>query len=198
VPWLPLSGTLLFYYDYVTQDAWGFDPKDQSSFAVRYSRDRSPSMLIADQNLIGDLIAATSVKTVPLRSLPSWEREAVRNIELDDNEFDEFVKILEDSYRGFPKHQLFGFPVNVQGDGMELECQLVSNRIYCGDPSGYNCPEAKALAKGKDDWRLLLQLDSDDESNIMFGDSGRIYFWIREQDALNLEFEKAWMILQCY
>ena len=28
------------------------------------------------------------------------------------------------------------------------------------------------------DWRLLLQLDTDDEASMMWGDLGRLYFWI--------------------
>jgi uncharacterized protein YwqG len=33
---------------------------------------------------------------------------------------------------------------------------------------------------------------------MMWVDTGRIYFWIREQDARAGDFSKAWMILQCY
>lgn len=33
--------------------------------------------------------------------------------------------------------------------------------------------------------------------NMMWGDVGRIYFWIREQDLKNFDFDKTWLILQC-
>ena len=81
---------------------------------------------------------------------------------------------------------------------MELECQLVSNGLYCGDPSGYNDPKAKELEKGAKDWILLLQIDSEDEkTGMMWGDVGRLYFWIKREDLKNKNFNKSWMILQC-
>ena len=38
------------------------------------------------------------------------------------------------------------------------------------------------LEAGADDWRLLLQVNSDDYAGWMWGDVGRVYFWIRRQD----------------
>ena len=32
---------------------------------------------------------------------------------------------------------------------------------------------------------------------MMWGDCGRLYFWIRQQDLASKAFEKSWMILQC-
>ncbi|NOT29697.1 MAG: DUF1963 domain-containing protein [Planctomycetes bacterium] len=80
---------------------------------------------------------------------------------------------------------------------MELECQLVTNGVYCGDSSGYQEPRAKELEAGQTEWRLLLQLDSDERAKMMWGDAGRLYFWIRESDLCEHDFDKAWLILQC-
>ena len=43
---------------------------------------------------------------------------------------------------------------------MRLECQLVTNGIYCGWPSGYKDPRRAELEKGVPDWQLLAQFDS--------------------------------------
>jgi len=80
---------------------------------------------------------------------------------------------------------------------MQLEAQLVSNGLYCGDASGYNNPRAKALAAGATDWVLLLQLDSDDAAKIMWGDAGMLYFWIRRDDLAARRFDRTWFTLQC-
>lgn len=47
-------------------------------------------------------------------------------------------------------------------------------------------------------WRLLLQIDSDDDLGIMWGDLGRIYFWVREPSLRDRSFREAWTILQCH
>ena len=46
-----------------------------------------------------------------------------------------------------PIHRCAGHPDQVQGE-MRLECQLVTNGIWCGDSSGYQDPRAKILAGG--------------------------------------------------
>ena len=82
---------------------------------------------------------------------------------------------------------------------MRLECQLVTHGLYCGDESGYQDPRAEALAAGAGDWRLLFQLDSDEEGlGVSWGDAGKLYFWIRRPDLRARRFEATWTILQCY
>ena len=80
---------------------------------------------------------------------------------------------------------------------MELECQLASNGLYVGDATGYQHPRRFELEGGATDWELLLQLDSDDDADMMWGDAGALYFWIRKQDAETADFSKVWMVLQC-
>jgi len=60
-------------------------------------------------------------------------------------------------------HRLLGHPDPVQGE-MQLECQLVTHGLYCGNASGYRDPRAAQLAPGAVDWRLLLQVDTQDEA----------------------------------
>ena len=35
-------------------------------------------------------------------------------------------------------------------------------------------------------------------ADVMWGDAGIIYFWIRESDARARRFDASWVILQCY
>ena len=80
---------------------------------------------------------------------------------------------------------------------MELESQLASNGLYCGDATSYDDPRVASLRGGSKDWRLLLQFDSDDDLHVMWGDCGKLYFWVREQDARLGRFDAAWVVLQC-
>jgi uncharacterized protein YwqG len=81
---------------------------------------------------------------------------------------------------------------------MYSECQLVTHGLYCGDDRFAADPRVPALRAGARDWRLLLQVDSDDESAMMWGDAGRLYFWIRRQDLALARFDAAWVITQCH
>ena len=80
---------------------------------------------------------------------------------------------------------------------MQLEAQLVTNGLYCGDASGYRDPRRPELEKTCEDWQLLLQLDSDDSANLMWGDMGMLYFSVRKSDLTDRDFSRAWMTLQC-
>ena len=128
-------------------------------------------------------------------TLPSWGSKACEEMGFSDAEMVAYVDMLERMQEG-PCHQLFGYPAQIQGS-MQLECQLVSNGLYCGDENGYNDPRRFELEKGVEDWVLLLQLGSDEIAEMMWGDCGRLYFWIRKQDLMKRKFEKTWMILQC-
>lgn len=66
----------------------------------------------------------------------------------------------------------------------EFEAQLASNKLF------------KKLASDADQWRLLLQVDTDDALSMMWEDGGLLYFWIREEDAAKGDFSRVWLFLQ--
>jgi len=86
----------------------------------------------------------------------------------------------------------------MQGD-IRLEAQLVTNGLYCGDGTGYADPRRAVLEPGAKEWRLLLQVDTDDEKRPgwMWGDVGRLYFLIHREDLEQLNFNRVWCCLQC-
>jgi uncharacterized protein YwqG len=47
------------------------------------------------------------------------------------------------------------------------------------------------------EWRLLLQIDSEQDAGMLWGDVGRIYYWIRARDLAARHLDQAWLILQC-
>ncbi|HZI81699.1 MAG TPA: YwqG family protein [Vicinamibacterales bacterium] len=193
VPWLPATGRLLFFYD-AEKQPWGFDPKDRGSWAVMRAGDgpdvASPAAVTA--------LARHAVTFTKIDSYPSWERPEVTALGLTDAEAEILIDASDAVFGKAPHHQVGGFPDPVQGDEMELECQLVSHGLYCGDSSGYLSRQAATLRDGAADWRLLLQVDSDDDLGVMWGDGGILYFWIREEDARAGRFDQAWVVLQCH
>ena len=61
-----------------------------------------------------------------------------------------------------PRHKLIGHSDTIQGD-MELQSQPVGHGLYCGNSDVCQDPRFAELEPGAAGWRLLLQLDSDDD-----------------------------------
>jgi uncharacterized protein YwqG len=190
---LPKQGILSFFYC-ADQEVWGFDPKDGQRFKVIYSENVNdlvkqsfPTDLQSHSIFQANLLTFTSSL-----SLPTWQDDSIEGL-IQDEDFENYLEASSGS-----DNQILGYAKCIQGT-MELECQLVTNGLYCGDPTGYEDPKRNELEAGKKDWVLLLQIDSEEEkTGMMWGDSGRIYFWIKKQDLLNKDFSKTWCILQCY
>ena len=181
--WLPPTGILLFFYG--PDERWGFDPADRGSAVVMLAEPGTPPAASSAYPL-------RYLEPVAGLSYPRADRLAGRFDDESDADWDE---ALDFATPDEPAHQIGGYPDPVQNDDMELECQLASNGIDVGTPAGYKSAAAKQLESGSSDWRLLLQIDSDDDH--MWGDLGKIYFWIREQDARAGDFSGIWLVLQC-
>jgi uncharacterized protein YwqG len=195
---LPSSGLLSFFYDSEFQP-WGFDPGDAAGFRVIYTPAGGDLVRLIHP---GGVRPALPVRLEASETLPDWAWFFEHHGDEIDDDIDEFQETLEmfddeQLYEMFDTgHVIGGWPALIQNP-MELECQLASNGINVGGPEGYADPRAKALEAGAADWRLLLQLDSEDELDWMWGDAGTLYFWCRKQDIAAARFERAWTILQC-
>lgn len=191
---LPQAGVVSFFYDNA-QSAWGFDPKDQSSFRVLYFpvpeelrrahspvKEEPPSLL---QKIKGSprkrsefyfqIFGVRRLAFVPFQSIPDPCAKLLEGPLREPEDQEMYANFFEEYSHQGPAHQLFGWPAVIQNE-MELECQLVTNGIYVGDTSGYKHPRRAELEKGAQDWILLLQVDSDDDAQMMWGDAGMLYF----------------------
>lgn len=192
---LPSAGCLYFFYDQ-DQGSWGFDPDDSGSWRVLYvTGDRSGfQKRSAPEGLAPEFIYKEKpVATRRIDLLPHESGISNSSAETCDN----YTELRASPFEGMHHHQMLGYPAPVQNDGMELECQLASHGVYVGDSNGYKDPRVAALKDGAADWKLLLQLDTDDDTGWMWGDVGTLYFWVRQQDAAQGDFSKVWMVFQC-
>lgn len=189
----PSSGRLLFFYD-ADEQPWGFAPRDRGGWAVIHVQDANePTPWPEDLSF---RFPEAGMEAHPIRTWPTVENPAIEVLRLSDEEMDAWCAFRERAFGGHPQHQVGGYAGPVQNDQMELMCQLADGGVDCGED-----PEAdhrfRSLAPGAKDWRLLLQIDTDDALRFMWGDCGRLYFWIREQDLTAGSFDRAWVILQC-
>jgi uncharacterized protein YwqG len=192
---LPGSGRVNLFYD-VDQQPWGFDPAHGGGWRV----------ILADPKVAADRagpIGATRFSRIGLEptqtlTMPSWDEEALEGIfRLDFDAMDDLSEaLIEASEVSEPRHQVGGWPWLQQGS-LWREFQFASNGVYVGDPSGYEGPRASELRLGVDEWKLLAQIDSDDDAGWMWGDAGTLYFGIRNADLANSALDRAWMVLQC-
>jgi uncharacterized protein YwqG len=196
---LPRSGMLYFFYE-AQEQKWGFDPKDRDNWKVIY-HDGDPGTLQPAEppaNLPEESRFRCCRVTFSTEiSVPPYESGIVERLRLSDIEGDAYGRLLDALERHEPIHRLLGYPEPIQGD-MQEECQFASNGVNTGGSNGENEARLADLRKGITDWRLLLQIDSDDSLGTMWGDAGRIYFWIREQDLKSRDFANVWLVLQCY
>lgn len=192
---LPDSGLLSFFYD-SEQSVWGFDPAEVGASRVVYFADH-----MALHSRVSPVEHPAFVGFEPRWLMPKletsfcpWESFDLGTLGLSRDEYFAYADVLPTDTS--PLHRLLGHPSPVQND-MQLECELVSGGLYCGNPSGYEDPRAASLAAGAADWRLLLQIDTDDDANMMWGDCGMLYWWMRDDDIRNARWDRAHLILQC-
>lgn len=199
IDWLPTTGCLLFFYD-IDAQPWGFDPRDRGAARVLHIPDL-PARALGAQEHLAEAPPALPRHDVAFRKIdvfPSCERACVEALDLSDEETDAYGDAAEAVFDNGPQHQVGGYPAPIQGDFMEMKCQLVTHGLYLGTPAGYEGEAAEKLKAGADEWVLLLQLDTDDELEVMWGDGGRLYFWVRKEEARAGDFSKVWAVLQCY
>ena len=200
---LPDKGMLYFFYELETEE-WGFKPENKGCSKVLYFEDTSNFELIdfpedmEDYNIVPEF----KVNFKSNISYPSYEdfdiihnggKEVADNYEdFQDAYFDIYNKHIEslDSYT-----KLLGYPDVIQSS-MEEQCAAITKGFIGGidSPKKYR----EEVIKDSKNWILLFQMDAIkvDDYELMFGDSGHIYFWIKKEDLKNKNFDNIWLILQ--
>ena len=200
---LPKTGLLLFFYEQESM-CWGFDPADAGCARVYWFEDTE---ILGETDFPDDLKAEYRVREYALSfhagdSYPGFEElECHVDIKCD---WDAYEAVMEQS--GYApdcgRHKLLGYANLIQGE-MLTECERGSRGLYSGDAKSYReTPEAvKAdIQKSAKEWLLLFQMASiqEDDGELMFGDLGNLYFYLRREDLKDRRFDKAWLVSQCY
>ncbi|WP_421999266.1 YwqG family protein [Reyranella sp.] len=196
---LPSAGLLLFFYDAEVQP-WGSEPFDAPGTQVLFVRAGTATRRPVQG--VGRWSPVRPLQLQPSQGLPEWswlKQEMKGDSGYGVSAFhDELGKLSEEDHQEilFEGHAFGGWPCEVQGP-MEIECEMVRHGLNPGQSEAYGDPRMATLRERAKDWRLLLQLDSDEALDWLWGDCGKLYFWCREEDLAQRRFERAWTILQC-
>jgi uncharacterized protein YwqG len=193
---LPQSGILWFFYD-AQQQTFGTDPADRGGWRVIFQdgdlaalqRTSAPAALPAASHF-----KACSISFASEITLSQQPRLEIASFDWTDEEQKKYETLLS-TFPNPADHvaihdRLLGNPDTIQDD-MRLECQLVSSGVT--DESD---PRAAQLSNGMSEWQLLLQVDSDENAGMRWGDAGMIYYWIRKADLQGHRFDSTWLVLQ--
>ncbi len=191
--WLPAEGFLHVFYD-AGEQPWGFDPKDRGGLVIVYTRSAADTFITPAGV---ETFSPRLLRPRPAVSYPTPERLGLSEAVQDAYDFDRVWAFQSSDLGKAPEHRVGGYPSPVQGHAMELEAELASSGVYMGDASGYATADADREERARAEWRLLLQIDSDDDAGMMWGDVGMLYIWVRETDARRGDFSNAWCVLQC-
>ena len=187
---LPRHGLLSFFYD-AEHQPWGFDPIhkggwqlfwiDATSDKLVRSAEQDPELSFTAAELEPQLFL-TVAESLP-RTLPLTDEQAMALFDFIGS-------------RVAPGVQVGGHPMVIQ-NAMEEECEIVSRGYYAGNPEGYQEARNAGIGTSTQDWRLVLQVSSIEIANMLWGDGGNLYAWMRRSDIEQRRFENAWTILQC-
>jgi len=114
---------------------------------------------------------------------PSWDSLQMRLLHINNNTKLRNLEINEDyivEYCEDRAHHLLGYYVGLQESTYELT--KIAKGKYVRKPS-------KELIKVGLEWKLLLQIDTDDVTDMSWVDGGKILFFIKETDLKKENFD---------
>ena len=196
---LPKSGTLYFFYD-ASNQPWGFRPSDRDGWSVLHHVGSASELVRRPfpEGLDSKSRFFPALPSLALgASFPEEDTFYIKRLGPNPTESGRLGDLLERISETFPGggHQVLGYAQQVQS-AMEEECELASNGVDCGGDHAAD-PRSTALRAGASKWLLLLQIDSDENCGMMWGDAGRLYVWILREDLAKQDFSHVWVVLQC-
>ena len=208
---IPASGIMSVFYD-LTEQPSGFDPHERFGFSILFhevaqgplTRRDPPSAIRAlpPDYQLDPLACQPAACFTPLPISTAQFRELNLSDESTDLLHDWWCNDdhLYSSQDGvdWRCHHVGGWPNPIQGTCMQIESALVNAGHNCGNTAAYQAPELAPVRTEAAAWLLLAQIGSDEPGNLVWGDSGQLYVWIRRPDLVARRFDQAHLILQYY
>ena len=189
IDWLPKHGYLYFFFD---QDRHVSDDMVRVQHVAAASTGLRPA-----PKGVWRRFRERRVAFELRRSAPSldWLGIYASELELSDSEFASLNGIGDTPPTGNIQHRIDGYPDEIQPESMAISCECSFRALDKPNPGA---PVPAELEAAADDWRLLLQLDSDSGLKTEWGDGGRLYVFVRAQDARVGDFTRTVTLEHCY
>ncbi|GIV07835.1 MAG: hypothetical protein KatS3mg017_1037 [Fimbriimonadales bacterium] len=189
--WLPNSG-MLYFFCATDEVPWGY-PDEREAWRVYYydgdmrrivstkpPRDLPHEAQFPEIALAPELTYTLPACTEELEWIaPEFYQQ------LTEEECDAYLDLCSD-LQPYPRHWMLGYHTPIQSPANIEAIQNMHEQPY---------EQASACAQ---EMVLLLQLDSDESADMMWGDMGILYFWIHQDDLAGRRFENTWLVQQCY
>ncbi|WP_337100090.1 YwqG family protein [Paenibacillus sp. YIM B09110] len=176
----PAKGIIYFFYTTYPEAMYeeiDFENNPMTSKVLFYDgeindlvRTQPPKQLSKELQFFSASVFPQIEWSVP--EVESYEVNEVLGLSWGEENNDKYWEIFKEN---FSKKYIKGYT---------LETHVGMNRLY-----GYH-DAVQGEFKGEG-WRLLLQIDSEDSTNMEWGDTGRLYFWIKDYDLRNLQFDSV-------
>jgi uncharacterized protein YwqG len=207
----PKKGMLYFFYEIATMK-WGYDPKDKGCARIYYYDGEISALKKTDFPF--DLSSEHQFPEIPVtftsrREIPHFEElvDELGGYDVDGHSWEKYDKAkiqlgYKSDFDGNAEGsitKLLGYADCIQGS-MLISNEMVTNGIYCGDSVKIPDDISQQIKNSSKQWQLLFQLDTiyvDSREVMMWGDMGRLYFYIKKGDLKQLNFENCWLQLQC-
>jgi len=198
---LPDRGALLFFYD-VERNAGSFWADARGGWRILFVESEDELVVVDDPPIRRPNFHPCTLMFELEYVLPQDIRDQTGDDDLYWYGDEDYTRVCA-TLRGntdMITHQLGGVPDEVQ-NGLFETCQLASNGVDCGssDEVARHGDRYWELKPGAKDWRLVLQIDSDDAGpDWMWGDCGRLYYCLHRDDLAARRFDRSWCVEQCH
>lgn len=198
---LPTGGLLSFFYDLGREPSLYDEPSEtpwalvtwtpSSETCVRRPLSDRPVLPACEMKLLPEITLPSSESSDAIAALgfgptgaPAGYASALRD---EDRRYGKLCSAIDE--QASTLHRFLGHSSPVQGN-LQLEAELFSRGKNPGSPAGYEGLPNDALATSRR-FRLLLQVDSCEHLEWSWGDEGRLYFLIAEEDLREKRFDRV-------
>lgn len=207
-PDLPSSGLVSIFFD-MAEFAESFTPAGQTGMkALFHDIDASRLQRLTPPQELTRLVRYTAIAPMTCAPAPFLAPVPAACAEFDALPISHDVRLAyrdwldanEEVYgsregNDWTCHRVGGWPTPVQGD-MQMESALVAAGHDLGTSDAYRAALSDPAAKTARDWVFVAQIGSDDTGNLMWGDVGQLYVWIRRSDLKTRDFSGARVVVQ--